>query len=436
VSTFNVNQFSTPAHEKADLAERMKASDVVLCQETVNLDLVAFTQGTPDWRAFQIRHGDSDGHANTAVLSRIALSGGTRVTDEVLLNDTKGLRRRFLAAEKLQGVWYASAHINPQRFAADIPTQLTHLAAWLKAHPGPAVIGLDKNQASVGALEHATGLTWHGVGIDGFLTNLPMKAVASFAKGFSDHPGVHALVTTKEKPLPAPKAHPLHDILAALRAALAGFKKAGAKRRAKRTQAAIDALKPKPVKPKPPKPQPVPVVPHGFMPGAIVKAIPPGANDPAIDPCGVIQHIAVSNADSLFPLFTSDNGIESHFYILKDGTIEQYRSIFFEADAQNAGNSFGSPRRGFVSVEHEGGVGADLGQPMPQAQLDAFHNVIKFVHSLRPFRLRVCPAWNAEGVGYHALFDQWNTNHHSCPGAARIKQFNEVTVPWLKAGGK
>jgi endonuclease/exonuclease/phosphatase (EEP) superfamily protein YafD len=70
---------------------------------------------------------------------------------------------------------------------------------------------------------------------------------------------------------------------------------------------------------------------------------------------------------------------------------------------------------------------------MPKAQLDAFHSVILWVHSQRPFALRVCPAWDEEGVGYHALFEQWNHNHHSCPGPARIKQFNDVTVPWLAA---
>ena len=172
------------------------------------------------------------------------------------------------------------------------------------------------------------------------------------------------------------------------------------------------------------------------MPGAIIKNIPPGSTDPAIIPAGVIQHIAVSNQDSLFAQFSNDGGIESHFYIRKDGTIEQYRSIYFEADAQFDGNSFGSPRRGFISVEHQGGVGADLNVPMPQPQLDAFHRVVQFVHAETGFPLRVCPAWNQEGVGYHALFDEWNHNHHSCPGAARIKQFRDVTVPWLKAGAK
>jgi hypothetical protein len=189
--------------------------------------------------------------------------------------------------------------------------------------------------------------------------------------------------------------------------------------------------------PQPPAPvvPPTPPVARGFMPGAIVKNIPPGSNDPAIVPCGVIQHIAVTDADTLLPGFTDGRGIESHFYVRKDGTIEQYRSIFFEADAQFAGNSFflGGRRVGFISVEHQGGVGADLGVGMPKAQLDAFHRIILWVRAQADFPLRKCPAWNAPGVGYHALFTEWNTDHHSCPGAARIAQFEKVTVPWLAA---
>jgi len=226
-------------------------------------------------------------------------------------------------------------------------------------------------------------------------------------------------------------ANRVQRALALLRAARDA---ATGKARKARVQAAIDAVKKIPAAPKPkPAPDPVkPPVAHGFMPGAIIENIIPGANDPAITPCGVIQHIAVSNDPDIRP---DGSGVEWHFYIDKDGTIRQSRSIFFEADAQFAGNSFflGGKRVGFVSVEHQGGVGADLGLPMPPAQLDAFHRVILWVKSQADFPLRVCPAWNAPGVGYHALFIEWNTNLHSCPGAARITQFKRVTVPWLAA---
>lgn len=197
-------------------------------------------------------------------------------------------------------------------------------------------------------------------------------------------------------------------------------------------RAAIDAVRGANVKPAP-KPKPPPA-PHGWMPGVVHEPVPFGSSDPTIIPVSVAQHIAVSNATSLQSQFEHDGGIESHFYVLKDGTIKQHRSIFVQCDAQFDGNGFGSPLKGAVSVEHQGGVGDDLFVPMPKAQLDAFHRIILFVRSQSPagdLLFRVCPAWNAAGVGYHALFEEWNRSHHSCPGPARIKQFHDVTVPWL-----
>jgi hypothetical protein len=169
---------------------------------------------------------------------------------------------------------------------------------------------------------------------------------------------------------------------------------------------------------------------RGFMPGAIVKNITPGSNDPAILPCGVDLHVAVSRSDSLHDWFDGPSGgVEAHFYVRFDGTIEQYRSIFFEADAQFEGNSFmlGDHRVGFISVETEG-MGSGR---WTKAQLESIKAIILWVHSQQAFPMRVCPAWNSRGVGYHSLFEEWNTNHHSCPGPARIEQFHDVIEPWL-----
>lgn len=168
----------------------------------------------------------------------------------------------------------------------------------------------------------------------------------------------------------------------------------------------------------------------GLMPGAVLKLIPPGDNDPAILPVGVNFHIAVSNADSLYEYFAHQSGgIESHFYVRLTGTIEQYRSIYREADAQDKGNSFivNGVRKGLVSVESEGmGKGK-----WTLAQLEAFKRIVNFVHSKRAFPLRVCPEWNRGGIGYHSLFPEWNPHSHSCPGPERIVQFNNYLVPWL-----
>lgn len=167
----------------------------------------------------------------------------------------------------------------------------------------------------------------------------------------------------------------------------------------------------------------------GLMPGAIHKIIPPGSNDPAILPCGVTFHIAVSKSDSLYDYFAhKSGGIESHFYVRSNGIIEQYRNIFREADAQSDGNSFyrNGQRFGFISVESEG-MGAGK---WTYAQLESFKRIVDYVKSERNFPLRQAPAWNRGGLGYHCLFREWNPNNHSCPGEQRIKQFHNYLVPW------
>jgi hypothetical protein len=215
VATFNVNQFDIQrqsprplAHQKADLIARMEKSAIVLTQETVELDLAAFV-ADPDtirkvgaWGAYQIRNGDNDGHANTAVLYRLKLGTPTAV-EWAFLGDMPKTRIRGLACVQFNDrEWYASGHIFPARDRAGIPTQLANLSKWVAAHPGPVVIGLDRNQCPPGSLEQATGLRWHGVGIDGFLTNCKVANVAEFPKGFSDHPGVRADVTITDPPKP------------------------------------------------------------------------------------------------------------------------------------------------------------------------------------------------------------------------------------------
>ena len=178
-------------------------------------------------------------------------------------------------------------------------------------------------------------------------------------------------------------------------------------------------------------------MPTGFMPGAVVKNIAPGANDPRILPVGVIYHVAVSHADSLHDYFDGPSGgIESHFYVRTDGTIEQYRSIFYEADANYRGNSFlrGGARFGFVSIETEG-MGEGEWTP---AQMASLKRITCWVHSQSKFPLRVSPAWNEAGIGYHSMFpEQWTPYAgKTCPGPERIAQFNDDIVPWLCAGMK
>ena len=207
--TFNVNQHSSVVHQTADVEARMANADVVLLQEAVHFDAVAFAKGHKGWAAYQVRVGNNDGHANTAVLYRTSL--GT-VTDTVcvFVGSAKDTRRRFLTAVEFNGnEWYGAVHIFPKRDTRAIPAELEHIGAWVKSQAGKSIVlGLDKNQCSVEALEKATGLKWYGVDIDGFLTDLPCADVAAFKPGYSDHPGVHGVVTLPDVPKPPKPTKP------------------------------------------------------------------------------------------------------------------------------------------------------------------------------------------------------------------------------------
>ena len=158
-------------------------------------------------------------------------------------------------------------------------------------------------------------------------------------------------------------------------------------------------------------------------------------NDPPIIPIGVILHTRVGTGPSLFDYFNGPSGgIESHFYLTFDGHWEQYRDTEREADANLHANSFiGSDgkRYGFLSIETEG-FATDEWSPTQLAEIEAF---LLWAHTTHGIPLRVCPAWNQAGIGYHTMWGApgpWTPVAKDCPGAKRINQFNTVLVPWLK----
>lgn len=175
-----------------------------------------------------------------------------------------------------------------------------------------------------------------------------------------------------------------------------------------------------------------------LLPFATSHLIQPGSNDPRIDVVvGSVFHVAVSEAYSLYDFFRGPSGgIESHGYIRRDGSVEQYRDGSWEADAQNAGNSWwvGNKRYGFHSWETQGmGKGK-----WTNAQLATIKRIIMWEHQKYGYPLQVAkspqPAKLSQGgIGYHSLYKAWNPSIHSCPGPDRIKQFNDIIVPWLTA---
>lgn len=169
---------------------------------------------------------------------------------------------------------------------------------------------------------------------------------------------------------------------------------------------------------------------NSLLPFADHKLIPPGSSDPAIKGRIGILHVDAGNAESLYAWFNGPSGgIESHGFIKKTGVVEQYRSFDYQADANYLANDFA------YSFETQG-FGA--GEWTPE-QLDTIKRVMLWMRDNRGVPLRKVTSWNdvRGGWGYHTLFPQWsNVRGKTCPGPDRIKQFEQVLVPWMEAGGK
>jgi len=173
-----------------------------------------------------------------------------------------------------------------------------------------------------------------------------------------------------------------------------------------------------------------------WYPKAIRKNIPPGKSDPKIIPVGLVYHVRDGVGDSLYPYFSGPSGgVESHWYIRYDGTVEQYRDTVYEADANGKGNSWisGGKRYGLHSVETEGrerGV-------WTEAQIYALKELTVWDAKYHGWPLQICPDWNGPGVGYHVMFGApgpWTKVAKTCPGPERVEQWNQVFAPWLRQG--
>lgn len=168
----------------------------------------------------------------------------------------------------------------------------------------------------------------------------------------------------------------------------------------------------------------------GFYPNAVVREIKPGPSDPAIVPTVAILHVDAGNADSLYNLFKNNqsngSGVEAHFHIKLNGVVEQYRSIYFQCDANYKANPFA------VAIETQGFGGGYW----TREQLASIKDLLHWLHDEARIPLVKCDNWQGPGVGYHIQFGApgwWTPVAKSCPGPNRIEQFNKNIVPWMKS---
>jgi hypothetical protein len=169
------------------------------------------------------------------------------------------------------------------------------------------------------------------------------------------------------------------------------------------------------------------------FPGAIWRPIPENTTQPLVRITQVIMHVRAGTGDSLFGLWTSPgNGLESHFYVRYDGTVEQYMDTARSADANLTAN-LRPDGTGAMSIETEG-----LGEgEWTAAQVTSLLALARWANKVHGVPLRVCPGPNDPGIGYHIMFGTpgpWTPVSKSCPGPARIVQWRGIIMPALTSG--
>src|SRR5690625_7991238 len=105
------------------------------------------------------------------------------------------------------------------------------------------------------------------------------------------------------------------------------------------------------------------------MPGAIWRPITVNKSRWRLVPLRVNLHVAVSEAASLHGYFNAAGRVDSHFYVRRDGTIEQYvdTSVVAYADLEGNGSS--------ISVETQGGVKNADGEPWTADEVEALARI-------------------------------------------------------------
>ena len=179
------------------------------------------------------------------------------------------------------------------------------------------------------------------------------------------------------------------------------------------------------------------------MPGAVWRPITARKRRNPIKPERVNYHVAVSEAASLHGYFNVAGRVDSHFYVLKSGTIEQYVDTSVEAYADLQGNPT------TISVETQGGLRNPDGEKWTAAQVEALAKIAVWAHKTHGIPLTLArdskPGASSRGLSWHRLgvpgsfpnsWPLWglrvgglkysNAAGKTCPGTAKIHQMPDV----------
>jgi hypothetical protein len=174
---------------------------------------------------------------------------------------------------------------------------------------------------------------------------------------------------------------------------------------------------------------------HGWVDWAHRKPLGP-QTEPAIHPKVLIYHIIVGSAEAGYNVFKPGGytGDESTWILCgphdkasghKSGELWQLQDIYHQADSQYAGNDYAN------SVETSGFPN----EPFDSNMLTALVRLtVEWCRDQKaPARLVPRTGPVGKGLGYHELREDWNTDHHVCPGAIREGQLRQIVIPKARA---
>lgn len=170
-----------------------------------------------------------------------------------------------------------------------------------------------------------------------------------------------------------------------------------------------------------------------WYPGAVKMELQPESDQqPAIRPTQFIVHSLAApwTARRTYEFWRDSSNLESHFGLGYGGDLAQYIGTQTRADANASANRRGDGT-GAVSIETASNL--DATDPWTDAQVGELIKLGVWLHKTHGIPLRICRTPDDPGFGWHKQFTAWNPDGHACPGAARIRQFQQFVFPGIVA---
>lgn len=149
-------------------------------------------------------------------------------------------------------------------------------------------------------------------------------------------------------------------------------------------------------------------------------------------------HVAVSEAASIHTVFNRKGAADSHFYVRKDGTVEQYVDTAYRANADLEGND------ATISIETQGGVTRPDSEPWTDEQIQALAELFAWAVKTHGIKNQIAKdsrrGDTSKGLSWHRLgidgnfsagvlggrvgggMKYSNSRGKLCPGATKIRQ--------------